>query len=125
VVLALFLLWLMDRRLLAAREEFAATFEPPTGSWLLFVLLGVLAGVAFGLALTWPTRYGGYRLGRVAVVGALPLVTVVLGTVFVLDISGIPAFLLEFTFVYAGGFQSVAAVMLGAALGSGFAEPKV
>jgi ABC-type proline/glycine betaine transport system permease subunit len=122
-----FLAWIMDRQLRVFQQRLS-TLEPAIGEWLLVLLLGVLAGLVFGLALTWPTRLAGYRWGRVLFVVAIPVAVLILSTVIVaartFDLPEIFLELTPFSFESAGSLPSIAAVMLGAALGSGFAEPR-
>lgn len=131
VVVGFLLVWLMEGRWQAAREQYAREFEWPMLQWLLLLGSGGLAGLAFGLACCLPTRFGGYRPGRVLAVGIPSLVIVALGIVFLADLGAVnelprPLGVVVFRLVGAGGpfFQPVAAILLGVALASGFAEPR-
>jgi hypothetical protein len=127
VVAALLLLWLSDQRLYALRDEFGVSFLFPVVSWLVYVLLAALAGFAFALALVLPSRFDGYRGIRVLVLSLPPLVLLVVGVIVptrdVIEVA--PEFVLRLSLLFGGAIQGVAAVMLGAVLGAGFAERPV
>jgi uncharacterized BrkB/YihY/UPF0761 family membrane protein len=125
VVLALVLLWAAFDRMNDYREAFSIAFRFSVGPVLLIALVAAAAGLSFGLAITVPTRFGGYRWSRTAVVGVLPLVLVV---VYVLMFSGAYAWLpntvvLQLALPERAGLI-VSAILLGLAAATGFAEPK-
>jgi hypothetical protein len=131
VIAGFLLVWVMESRWHAAREQYARAFEWPMLEWLLLLGSGVLAGLAFGLACCLPTRFGGYRPGRVLAMGIPSLGVLAVGIVFLADLSAVndlprPLGEVVFRLVGAGGpfFQPVAAIVLGIALASGFAEPR-
>jgi hypothetical protein len=106
------------------REAFSIAFRFSVGPVLLIALVAAAAGLSFGLAITLPTRFGGYRWSRTAVVGVLPLVLVV---VYVLMFSRRYGWLpsgVIFRLARAEGALVLSGLLLGIALVAGFAEPK-
>jgi hypothetical protein len=125
------LVWVMDDRWVAARREAAATFEWPTILWLELVGAGVLAGLAFGLAASIPSRFGGYRWGRVLALGVPAIVIVLLGMVSLATLTALndlPGPLRDavsgLVGLYGPFLQPAAAIVVGIALASGLAEPR-
>jgi hypothetical protein len=133
VALAFVLVWFMDLRWEAARFQYAETFRWPMATWLGFLGVGLLAGLALGFALFLPPRLGRYRWGRVVVLGVVPSLLVVLGLALLpnLDqvfapphddpIEGALTRLVDF---FGGTFQALSAILVGVAVASGFAEPR-
>jgi len=121
VVGALALLWLAQRRYEVWQERFASEFKPNVELWLQWVGLAVLSGIAFGLAAWLPSGRLSYRLGRVLILGVLPLLALVHFALFLQYNQDLPSFLRDHVWFYMSlGPQFALAVMLGVAIAAGF-----
>jgi hypothetical protein len=125
VASSLGLLWLAAVQLERAFAAYAASFRYTLGPYVLVALAATTAGVAFGLSLTWPSRWGGYRWDRAVAVGIAPLVLVVCYlVVFGVGFNALPG---AVTLVLARFGQAgllISPLLLGLAIAAGFGEPR-
>jgi hypothetical protein len=84
VVAAIWLLVLARDRFVDFERRVQIAFDIDEARWLLGVLVAIVAGVAFGLALVLPARRRGYRTADALVLGAVPFLYLV-GAFLVLE----------------------------------------
>ena len=120
VVGALALLWLAQRRYEVWQERFSSDFKSHLDLWLEWVGLAALSGLAFGVAAWLPSGLS-YRLGRVLLLGVLPLLALVHFALFLQYPEDLPSFLNRAYFYMNLGPQFALALMLGVAIAAGFA----
>jgi hypothetical protein len=123
VIAAFVLLGLMDGAIQAFRERYSATLQPDVGLWLGAEAFGILAGAAIAAAGWYGAWSGTYRIDRVLLVAAIPLVILVLSTLFVVGAhDALPSFVeqlsVRFPFL-TSPFQLLPAVLVGVAAVAG------
>lgn len=113
---------LMNRALGAAVEEYSATFRVPGGLIAAYVVFGMLAGVAFGVAAVLPRRIPVLHWRRALVLGVLPAVMVALNILVFTSPSSLPGWLRDLDFLFGLQTATVGAVLVGVAISTAVAE---
>jgi hypothetical protein len=84
VLAAIWIVTLAAGRYVDFQQDFSATFRPDLSKWFAVVSLGILGGIAFGLAVVLPRARPGYRWTDLLALGIPTVLYAVALTVFVL-----------------------------------------
>jgi hypothetical protein len=121
-IVALAFVSLMNRALGAAVEEFSRTGLVSTWAITLYVGFAVLGGFAFGLAAMLPGRIPAFHWGRASLLAILPAAIVAINVAAFTSPGLIPEWLAGLDFLFGLHVATVAAVLVGVAGSSAFAE---